>query len=401
MDDNSNLDFEKEVGESEESLNQKFARERREFIDSLKNSRPCILVAGPSGAGKSTLINTVMKKNVARTGYGRPVTQTCDLYEDGLVRFYDTKGYESSPYAQTSFENDVIGLIEEREKTPDSAVDIVWYCVSAGSGRFTDFDASLVRKICQSTANKPLAIVLTKQDHASMESADALRESVRNTFPEDVFSNIEIFETYDPQSVNEEEARNLDRALNGASNALFKWTQDHLDDAHRQAFVLASRRGFDEKEELCEKYIRLATGAAATIAASPVPFSDAPLLVATQIALMAKIFSIWGIDEIADNLTGTVSTLVTSSLGRSVAGSLAKLIPGVGTVAGAAINTTVASSITYAFGKATVVCCRKINDLNLNSEENVDKVKNILNSELVQIFRQYFSDYMKNGKSED
>lgn len=397
--DENNINFEEEAGESQESIKDKFAKERTAFLESMKDTCPGILVAGPSGAGKSTLINTVMKKRVAKTGFGRPVTQSCDLYENEFVRFYDTKGYESSPDAEKFFEEDVIRLIEENEKTSGAegsrVVDIVWYCVSAGGGRFTDFDASLVRKISMATSHKPIAIVLTKQDHASDESAEAMRAAVSHMFPEDVFTNVGIFETYDPLSVSEEEARNLDKVLNGASNALFKWTEEHLEESRRKSFILASHRGFDEKEKVCDEYIRLAAAGTATIAASPIPFSDAPLLIAAQIALMAKIMTVWGIEDVADSLVGSVSTLVTSALGKSVAGNLLKLIPGGGTIAGAAINTIVASGITFAFGKATVACCRKINELNLNNEETVEKIRNVFDSELVQIFKSYFADYMK------
>jgi uncharacterized protein (DUF697 family) len=48
-----------------------------------------------------------------------------------------------------------------------------------------------------------------------------------------------------------------------------------------------------------------------------------------------------------------------SALGKSVAGGLMKLIPGIGTVAGAIVNASIAGSITGALGGAFSELCYK------------------------------------------
>ena len=78
-----------------------------------------------------------------------------------------------------------------------------------------------------------------------------------------------------------------------------------------------------------------------------------------------------------------IASKVISMLGKSVAGNLLKLIPGFGTAAGAAINATVAATITGALGYALVQLTKKAIEAewsgdsklleNLFTEENINK----------------------------
>src|SRR5690349_7880386 len=55
-----------------------------------------VLIAGPTGAGKSTLINAILRKEVAKTGKGAPVTRDIQAWAvDGIpITVYDTPGLE-------------------------------------------------------------------------------------------------------------------------------------------------------------------------------------------------------------------------------------------------------------------------------------------------------------------
>lgn len=100
--------------------------------------------------------------------------------------------------------------------------------------------------------------------------------------------------------------------------------------------------------------IHAATLTAAIIGCSPIPFSDAFLLVPVQLTMMSRLHKTFG-QSWSENLGSALSKeLIVVGLGRSVVGNLLKMVPAVGTIAGAAINGAVASTITGALGWVTV-----------------------------------------------
>lgn len=68
--------------------------------------------------------------------------------------------------------------------------------------------------------------------------------------------------------------------------------------------------------------------------------------------------------DMANVAKSVVGDTILSALGKSFAGGLLKLIPGIGTIAGSAINAAVATSFTAALGCAIsqicFSCCEKI-----------------------------------------
>lgn len=102
------------------------------------------------------------------------------------------------------------------------------------------------------------------------------------------------------------------------------------------------------------RIIHAASLTAAIIGCSPIPFSDAFLLVPVQLTMIARLHKLFG-QPWSESLGKSLSKeLVVVSLGRSAVGNLVKFVPAVGTVTGAAINATVASAITESLGWVTV-----------------------------------------------
>lgn len=110
----------------------------------------------------------------------------------------------------------------------------------------------------------------------------------------------------------------------------------------------------EEKRKKCHKTVHAASLTAAIIGFSPIPFSDAFLLVPVQLTMMSRLHKIFG-QSWSESLGKSLSReLIVVGLGRGAVGNILKLVPAVGTVAGAAINATVASSITESLGWVTV-----------------------------------------------
>lgn len=109
-----------------------------------------------------------------------------------------------------------------------------------------------------------------------------------------------------------------------------------------------------EVRKKCFSTIHIATLTAAIIGCSPIPFSDAVLLVPVQLTMMGRLHKLFG-----QSWTQNIKSAVTKEIGlvgfgRSAIGNLMKLVPVVGSVTGAAVNGVVASGLTASLGWVTV-----------------------------------------------
>ncbi|EPI00946.1 hypothetical protein D920_00555 [Enterococcus faecalis 13-SD-W-01] len=113
--------------------------------------------------------------------------------------------------------------------------------------------------------------------------------------------------------------------------------------------------GVDEKtRRKAHQTIHFASLTSAIIGFSPIPFSDAFLLVPVQLTMMSRLHKVFGrswSENLGKNLT---RELVVVGLGKSAVGNLVKFIPVAGTVTGGMINATVAVAITETLGWVTV-----------------------------------------------
>lgn len=100
--------------------------------------------------------------------------------------------------------------------------------------------------------------------------------------------------------------------------------------------------------------IHTASVAAVAESASPIPFSDSALLIPIQTTMIAAIYKAYGWEISEGFLIGAVEATTVSTIRKSIAGNLLKMIPGVGAVIGGVINATVAAAFTEAieFGVA-------------------------------------------------
>lgn len=136
--------------------------------------------------------------------------------------------------------------------------------------------------------------------------------------------------------------------------------------------------------EKAENAVAVAVAATATTGAVPVPFADAPLLIGEQVALMATICKIYGIDVSKDGLKMLATTAIGAGgaaiVGKSIATNLIKLFPGAGSVVGGAISAGTAGVVTLAMGKAFIEVCKmvkvgKLSETDLTSSKGASIMK--------------------------
>lgn len=147
--------------------------------------------------------------------------------------------------------------------------------------------------------------------------------------------------------------------------------------------------------EKAENAVAVAVAATATTGAIPIPFADAPLLIAEQVALMAAICGIYGINIEKDGLKMLATTALGAGgatvVGKTIATNLLKLIPAAGPIIGGATSAATAGLVTLAMGKAFIEVCKMVEIGKLGEAD-------ILSSKGKDIMKDQFKDQLKKSK---
>lgn len=365
-------------------LGKKFEEEYAKVKNSVQKAN--VLIAGATGVGKSSVINMVFGDNVAAVGTGKPVTQKINVYEsdESDVRIFDSKGYEvdsccwSGPAPDDEFYQSVIKLAEITQ-TPENAIHLIWYCISSGGARITQYDLSALDAFSKS--NIPVAVVLTKADIATDDEVAAMKAALPDALKECIFETTTKMPEYNHLQ------------------ELIKWSIERLPESLRFAFIKSQNVDLDAKRKQARSYIRQQCTVAFGVGFAPIPMSDAPLLVANEMALIARILYLYDLGSVSDMIKSMgVSSLLGSlltSLGKSAVANLIKLIPGVGTIVGGMISGGVGSTITAAVGEATSITAYGISKARLNGDyAKADEMIKNFGPAMMDIA----SEWIKNGK---
>lgn len=361
---------------------EKFSGEQNKML-------PNIMLLGETGCGKSSLINLVFGKNLAIVNDVSRGTTGFDTYwgreHDMSVNLIDSRGYEMEDGSGESFSvyyNSIKEKMDEsRKKDPLQKIHIIWYCISVAGKRVQRYDTQILQLLYrEAELRNRVAILLTKCDE---DSEDGERAKIfRQIIASDVGGNMPTFEV------------STDPNLKLDLEKLMVWSVNQLDDADlKEAFIASQMMSLKAKREAAAARIGFYAVAAAGIGASPIPVSDAALLTPLQITMATNIIHIYGMESFASISKAMIGNIVISNLGKAFAGGLLKLIPGVGTLIGGAINAAVASLITSALGFAiSEICydsCKKI-----TKGEYVD-MSSIFDVDTIQT---YVQDYMHKNK---
>jgi uncharacterized protein (DUF697 family)/GTP-binding protein EngB required for normal cell division len=328
---------------------------------------PNILICGQTGAGKSSAVNFIFKDNAAPTSDSEPCSRDVVRYFGPNINIYDSEGYEIGDEKQAHYRNMLLDdfLLKVKGGNAEDEVHLVWYTISAAGKRYTSLDVALVKEITNAGYN--VCVLLTKIDELSEDELTDLHKSLSGEF-----LGKKIFRL----------STNKDAGIQSFCDwdALITWSYEMLPNIFRERYVSGLRAGLGEKHKQADIAVGMAVTAAAAVGVSPIPFSDAALLVPIQTGMVMRVLSLYGIKLADGAIASLISSTTVSALGKSVAGNLVKLIPGVGSVMGAVINASVAAAITGAIGKTLTELCQKQAKDMLEGKQGIFNIETIFSS---------------------
>ena len=316
---------------------------RKAFEEAMQHrGHANVLIAGRTGAGKSTLINAVFQGNLASTGHGRPITRgTREITKDGVpLTIFDTQGLELGDFAATLAALKALVAERRSDRDPRRHIHVAWVCVSEDLRRVEAAESGLVETLADFM---PVLAVVTKA-----RADQGFRAEVQRLLP---------------RATNVVRVRSIGEELDDGHrlpplglSELVQATAQLVPDAQQRAFIAAQRADLALKRQKARIIVGASATAAMAVAAAPIPFADAAVLVPIQMGMLASITATYGLD-LSEGFLGTVvastvgGTAATVS-GRAIVTGLLKLIPGVGALAGGTVAAATAGALTSALGEA-------------------------------------------------
>ncbi|MDO2408326.1 DUF697 domain-containing protein [Campylobacter magnus] len=358
--------------------------EKELFRIQNENKKANILICGQTGTGKSSAINYVFDDNIADVSAGKPCTRDTKLYSSEQINIFDSEGYEVGSESQQHYSKILFDdFLSKRTGNNDDSVHLVWYAISGAGKRITDLDKELVEKIQKSGFR--VCVILTKIDELDEEQFQAMTKTLKSTF-----NNIKYFTL----STKDKEIPELKAYTQW--DELIAWSCEQIPDIRKTRFISALKDAIKEKHDQAQKIISLATAGAVAAAASPIPFSDAAILIPLQTGMVIQIASLYGMKLEGSAIISFLGSAAISNLGKTVAGNLIKLIPGVGSVIGAMINGTVAGGFTYAIGYAlNELLYKNALEKSEGKSPTFDLVKILSGTEFLNQVSNIFENYKK------
>ncbi|CAN3700454.1 hypothetical protein MMX123_00439 [Microbacterium sp. MM2322] len=336
--------------------------------DEASTERANIALYGATGAGKSTLLNAIFGAPLAETGVGQPVTSKTELFVNaaGTLAIYDGVGLEIGK--KSPFRDIRQRIVLNRKQSTDALIHVAWYCVNSQTGRLEPGQRKIIADIAE--LGIPVVLVLTKVsvrdgvvDPAAVALADAIEEM---KLP--IVTGRPVVTSAVVDSFNGVGRYGLEDLLEA--------TYRVVPEAQQIAVAAAQKIDLTIKARYARSWIAGAVAFAGGVGAVPIPLADVAVLVPAQAALMAKIAAVYDIPKAKAAKLVSAGTVAAATGGKLAAGSLVKLVPGVGTV----ISAGVAATITGVLGESWRITTERVFTGKLDLD-NADQL-----ADLVRVF---------------
>ena len=366
-----------------------------EFVEKInqetkKMGHANLIIAGKTGVGKSTLINAAFREDIAKTGIGTPVTDEGDVrwYEkkDFPLRIYDTIGLELDEEKRNCSLEMIKKVCQDAKKSndPDKFIHAMWYCVASDSDRLENYEADYINSVSEEV---DVILVITKSYRK--KHSEKLVQAIKRDYPGLKVKNIVVV-LAQSESVEDCDEDEIPRKAFGV-DTLVEMTSQIIPEAAQKAWCNAQKASMELKCSRAKTLVVTTAAASFGEGFIPLPFSDAAVLVPTEISMLAGITVIFGISVSKNLLKSIVTSLVGTAgatfAGKTIVSNLIKLLPGFGTVVGGAINGTTASALTIALGEAYIAIMTRIvngeiSEADLETQEVQDKLRKLFTDRL-------------------
>jgi GTPase SAR1 family protein/uncharacterized protein (DUF697 family) len=372
-----------------------------------------ILLIGATGVGKSTLINSIFRTTLAPAESGKPLTGKLMKYEKTgcPIIAFDSVGLvlTNGNIEQNDIEKnqqDVEKLINgSHQEFPNERIDVIYYCVSSSSDRFQPVEEEWISSLINH--NIPIIIVLTKtaQQPEFCELFQAIKNRrviSQNTKWEPL---VRCIENQEEITINEKyivpvipilamEMRISQDYTFPQQNLdlLVKQTAALLPEQAKQVFISEQVANIDIKIQEAQKFTAVSASVSSLLALTPgIPY-NATILPPTQLVILKKISSIFGLKQEEQDSLLSLSPEFQQLAGAIVTSGASSILTNLVPVAGSITDAIVAGTST------SLLCLAWIDTLKRNSYRLLDETT-LTEEEIrkfIEIFQEEYRKYCNN-----
>ncbi len=226
-----------------------------------------------------------------------------------------------------------------RDINAEDLIHVVWYCINATSNRIEEFEIEWIRELSEKV---PVMVVLTQ---SYIDNAKELEKYIDNL-------NLNIRGGIQRVLAEPVKFGDIELPRFGLEDLVGKTYQILPQGGIKRAFNNAQKVDIEKKVDESTKWaMGYITASFGGVGFTPIPFSDAAILVPEQVAMLAHITTIFGgVNVDKDLLVAVASGGVAGAtvIGKTFVSNLLKFIPGVGTIVGGVISGSTASLLTTA-----------------------------------------------------